>query len=374
MSWTLSTRALTIALVLALVSCSRDESVWSPLALDPPEAIPLAWPDTNTLVVGYRGSLYRYDLAGRKLGEQIAESYAGSYEPNCFGPKGGYFRVFPPVVTTKNGTKRTSAPKNQRIRQVPEWSRPDVYTEEAEPALPWSTNPLDCSRIDPKEYRNKFAARIPDGRRVVSLHPLLAAGDADAFVTLPKGARPAGRILHIYRVGAYAPPLDLPLPGATEAPADFNSVVRSYRESDGGYLIYESNSQFDANLSPWPLTAWRLGPDLLTVRAITLPAGPWVVPHGFLKSMSCFSCGCSCYAHFDLAGANGRVYAHVYGKSVEDSTAGVYELVSVDGRATWVRRVAGNFGGRILVSPDGCSIAYSDVDGRLQLARAGSCG
>ena len=95
MSSTFSVHALTIALVLALVSCSRNQSAWSPLALDPPQAIPLAWPDANTLIVGYRGSLYRYDLAGRKLGERLAESYAGSYEPNCFGPKAGTSPSFP---------------------------------------------------------------------------------------------------------------------------------------------------------------------------------------------------------------------------------------------------------------------------------------
>ena len=253
--------------------------------------------------------------------------------------------------------------------------RPDVYAEDAEPALPWHTNPLDCSRFDLKERARKIAALERDGRLVRSLRPLLAAGDGDAFVTLPKSAgHAAGRILHFSGGGTGAPLLDLPLPGSTEAPASLNSVVRSHRESDGSYLIYESNSQFDANLSPWPLTAWRLGPDLATVRAITLPAGPWVVPHGFFKSMSCFSCGCSCYAHFDLAGAHGRIYAHVHGKSVEDSAAGVYELTQANGKATWVRRVKGNFGGRILVSPDRCSVAYSDGDGRLRLARAGSCG
>ena len=151
--------------------------------------------------------------------------------------KGGYFAVFPPVVTTKNGTTITSAPKNQRLRHVPEWSRPDVYAEDAEPRLPWHTNPLDCSRFDLKERARKIAALERDGRLVRSLRPLLAAGDGDAFVTLPKSAgHAAGRILHFSGGGTGAPLLDLPLPGSTEAPASLNSVVRSHRESDGSYL------------------------------------------------------------------------------------------------------------------------------------------
>ena len=123
--------------------------------------------------------------------------------------------------------------------------------------------------------------------------------------------------------------------------------------------------------SAWPLTAWRLAPDLATVRALTLPPGPWVVPHGFFKKLGCFSCGCSCYADFDLSGAQGRIYAHVHGKSVDDSAAGIYELTHAKGKAAWVQRVEGNFGGRILVSPDGCRVAYSDPDRRLRLVSAG---
>jgi hypothetical protein len=69
------------------------------------------------------------------------------------------------------------------------------------------------------------------------------------------------------------------------------------------------------------------------------------------------------------------MYAHVYGKSVDDSAAGIYELAYpdgqpawaeyADGKAAWVRRVKGNFAGPVLVSPDGCRIAYSDPALRL---------
>ena len=89
--------------------------------------------------------------------------------------------------------------------------------------------------------------------------------------------------------------------------------------------------------------------------------------------MGHLSGGCACYAHFDLDGAQGRLYAHVYGKSVEDSAAGIYELTSADGKPAWAQRVNDSFEGGMLVSPDGRRIAYADSKGRMRLLSAGLC-
>jgi hypothetical protein len=367
-----------LAIALILAACGRNEPASPALALDPPEAMPLAWHDASTLIVGYRGSVYRYDLNSRQLGQRLADSYDDTdfQGVNCFRPRGGRFAVHRPVVTDERGMRSTSAPAQQRFRHVPDWSQPDKYVEDAGPAVSGSTNPLDCSRLDYADRTRKVAAIERDGRWVVSPEPLLRADDGDAFVTVPGGPDDAsGRILHLRGFGADAVPRKLRLHSATDAPTSSRPVVRSFQDSDGSYVIYETTSEFNANQSAWPLTAWRLGSDLSTLRTLALPPGPWVVPHGFFKQLGCFSCGCSCYAHFALDGAQRRMYAHVYGKSVDDSAAGIYELAYpdgqpawaeyADGKAAWVRRVKGNFAGPVLVSPDGCRIAYSDPALRL---------
>jgi hypothetical protein len=364
--------AFAVAFVVA--ACGRNEPP-PPLVLDPPEAIPLAWRDANTLIVGYRGSIHRYDLGTTQLGQRLADSYdsVGFQGASCFRPEGGRFAVLPPEVTTRNGVTTTTVPKGQRYRHVPDWSRPDQYVEDAELVAGWSTNPLDCSRFDYKARARKVAAMEHEGLVVRSPRPLVLARDGEAFLTVPRGTdRAGGRVLQVSRHGADAL-RELPLFGATDALPDANVEVRSFLDPDGSYVVYEATRVFDANRGAWPLTAWRLGPDLAAAKALTLPPGPWIEPHGFFKQLSCFSCGCSCYSHFELDGAQGRIYAHVHGKSVEDSAAGIYELTYVGGKPAWTQRVKDNFAGSMLVSPDGCRVVYADSERRLRLLSAGSC-
>jgi hypothetical protein len=194
----LSLQALAIALILA--ACGRNEPASPALALDPAEVTPLAWHDASTLIVGYRGSIHRYDLSSRQLGQRLADSYDDTdfQHVNCFRPHGGRFAVHRPVVTDERGTRSTSAAAQQRFRHVPDWSQPDKYVEDAEPAISGNINPLDCSRFDYKECTRKVAAIERDGRWVVSPDPLLRADDGDAFVTVSGGPDDAsGRILHL---------------------------------------------------------------------------------------------------------------------------------------------------------------------------------
>ncbi|MFC5767876.1 hypothetical protein [Thauera sinica] len=359
-----------------MTACGQHDPGWTTLALEPQDIAPLAWIDTNTLVVGHRDSIYRYDLKSRQLKQRLAEKYDTTdfQHSNCFSSRGGRFGINLPVRSTKSNVTIISAPKEQRFRHVRDWSRPELNTEDSDLSIWWNTNPLDCSPFDYKERERKVAILKRGETLVQSPRPLLLASEGDAFVTVDKSARSTGsRILHLFSHGSDAPSRAIPLPGATNSSPDMGSELHSFRDSDGSYVIYESNREFDANRNVWPLTAWRLAPDLTVTRVLMLPGGPWVRSHGLLKAFSCFSCGCSCYAHFDLAGAQGRIYAHIYGKSVGDSVAGVYELTHVKAETHWVQGVAGNFSGPILVSPEGCRIAYADADGRPWIVQVKSC-
>ena len=168
-----SLQALAIALILA--ACGRNEPASPALWLDPAEATPLAWHDAGTLIVGYRGSIYRYDLSSRQLGQRLADSYDATdfQHVNCFRPRGGRFAVHRPVVTDESGTRSTAAPAQQRFRHVPDWSQPDKYVEDAEPAISGSINPLDDDAVSWSEK-----AFLSDPSYVLSSALVLAASSA----------------------------------------------------------------------------------------------------------------------------------------------------------------------------------------------------
>lgn len=362
--------------VLVTTACGQKDAPWAPLALEPQDVVPLAWSDANTLVVGYRDSIYQYDLGSYQLKQRLAEKYDTTdfQHSNCFSSRAGRFAMNLPVRSTTSGVTTTSVPKEQLSRYVPDWSRSELYAEDTYPMMWWNTNPLDCSPFDYEERKRKVAILERDGSFVRSLRPLLLASEGDGFVTVDKrvnGTNP--RVFHLFNHDSDAPSRAIPLPSATNSAPDMGSEFRSFRDSDGTYVLYETSSEFDADRNIWPLTAWRLAPDHTVAQVLILPRGPWVRSHGIFKQLSCFSCGCSCYAHFDLTGAQGRIYAHVYGKSVEDSVAGVYELTHVKDETNWVHRITGNFGGPILVASDGCRIAYSDKEGRPRVVDAKSC-
>lgn len=259
----------------------------------------------------YRGSLHLYDVGKRTLGARVSDSYDGInlQGSNCFRPQGGRFAVLPPVVTPRGGMTTTAAPQDQRLRHVPDWSRPEEYADETEVATAWNLNPLDCSRIDDKERARKVAEIESRGSAVRSPRPLVLARDGDAFVSVPRGAGKTGaRVLHVSG-------REVPLPGATDVLPDSNTTVASVLDSDGSYVLYETTSVFDAKRGAWPLTAWRLGPDLATVKVLTV----------------------------------------------------------TDGKPAWTQRLKDNFEGGMFVSPDGCRIAYADSERRMRLLSAGPC-
>ncbi|TXT30230.1 MAG: hypothetical protein FD131_1858 [Rhodocyclaceae bacterium] len=360
---------------LLLTACSRTDSVSTIVALEPKDAIPLAWRNSNTLIVDYHGSIYAYDISARKLNQRLVDNYdTTSPHWNCFSPNGGRFAIALPVRSTNTANSARPMATEHKTRYIPDWTRSESYVEDTNSIQWWNTNPFDCSPIDHEERKRKIASLEGEGRFVRSPSPLLLAREGDAFVTLNRSeSGTTGRILHLFSYGAKVTSREISLSSATNSPPSDGSDILSFRDSDGSYVIFESNSDFDANRGIWPLTAWRLFPGLTTVSAFVLPSGPWIQPHGFFKSLSCFSCGCMCYAHFELTGAYGHIYAHVHGQSVEDAAAGIYKLIRDKDGANWVLVVAANFSGKALASPEGCRVAYSDADRRLQLVEIKNC-
>lgn len=59
---------------------------------------------------------------------------------------------------------------------------------------------------------------------------------------------------------------------------------------------------------------------------IALPVGPFIQPSNWLKSIKAFSCGPSCYQHFDVAFLGKSLYGIAYGWAVDNSVRGIYEL------------------------------------------------
>src|SRR3954454_7044642 len=68
-------RALSLLAMLLIAACGQREATWTSVAMAPEDVLPLAWTDTNTLVVGHRGSIYRYDLPSRQLEQRLVEKH-----------------------------------------------------------------------------------------------------------------------------------------------------------------------------------------------------------------------------------------------------------------------------------------------------------
>ena len=75
--------------------------------------------------------------------------------------------------------------------------------------------------------------------------------------------------------------------------------------------------------------------------------------------LSCFSCGCECYADVDFIPVGGRIFLHSNGYAMQGHLLGLYELR--DGRVEPV--IKGHLFAPIF-SKDGCTIAYTKISDR----------
>jgi hypothetical protein len=336
----------------------------------------LTWRDSETLIVGNKGAIHLFNVNTNSLGERIVDRYVKIKwrQDDCFQPAGGRFYLREPESTTVTSGEASPREKGPLRRVIRDWSQPHVFTDSADDDSQSGTNPLDCQPMDYRLRAERKAALEQRLRSVQSSQALLSSSDGDAMVSfLEINGSVRDRRLDLFRGDSRKPFRALPLPAAEGSDPDYRSEVRSFRDSDGSYILYETHANFDANDTPWPLTAWRLSPDLSTVRPFLLPAGPWIVPHGPGKQLSCFSCGCSCYSHFDLMGTHGRLYAHIHGKAVSERSAGLYTLIVPAGKPAWRQVIKGRLPGPIALSPDGCRVAYMDAEQKLRISSTKAC-
>ena len=143
-------------------------------------------------------------------------------------------------------------------------------------------------------------------------------------------------------------------------------VSSFFDESMKNYLLYETTREFNSKMEHWPLYAWRMNKDLQIIENYALPAGPWVKPQGLFKQLSCFSCGCSCYSSFKLYGGGGKTFAAVSAPIDDEASSGIFQLINTNKGSSWDNLYAGKLSSKIIVSPNGCKIVFSDKEDRLK--------
>ena len=132
------------------------------------------------------------------------------------------------------------------------------------------------------------------------------------------------------------------------------------------YLLHPNRQQFaqpsfSASPKNWSMSVQLLSAETRAEEVVSLPAGPWVYRHGFLKTMSCFSCGCACYESINMRMEDGQIYFMPYGKAVEDKHRGIYKLDRESADLKWQPiKLGGDVDSAFAISPDGCQVAVSE--------------
>ena len=148
----------------------------------------------------------------------------------------------------------------------------------------------------------------------------------------------------------------------------FEEVVNTrFDRAKSQYVTYPIYfPPFSNSPQNWSITAQVLSAGISTdtegKESVTLPAGPWVHSYGLLKTMSCFSCGCSCYENIEMQAENGQIYLMPYGAAVDEQHRGIYKLNRDSTPLEWKpiklgKQVSSTFA----VAPDGCRIAVSEA-------------
>jgi hypothetical protein len=346
--------------------------------LNQDNAKPLTWLSDNIIVIGKGASIYLYDIKHETLLERVADSYDESnfQWKNCFTPDASVFAVKSPKIENKNDMIIKSAPAQQSFRYVVDWKQPN--TAKYVDLSMWATNELDCTLFSGNDRRAYIKRRnVEDGFVDYVQHwPLLNSIHGESFLFIKKlSQNKYAKYIELSRkmTNVQDTSKDLfkqlrldydGMPHGNEIfPNDIESFYDSYKVN---YVLYEKTDIFDSKRGVWPLSAWRVTPNLELIERYTLPPGPWVKKHSFLKQISCFSCGCECYSNMKLHGGGGKIYAHIWGKAIDRDEAGIYRLEEIDGKANWSNLFLGNFGNQIIVSPDGCTVVFSDQNNKLK--------
>lgn len=112
-----------------------------------------------------------------------------------------------------------------------------------------------------------------------------------------------------------------------------------------------------------PFDAWWFDPQTGSLAHIVIPDGPWfsdVAADPILRPMSCFSCGCDCYRHYDVKVSAGSIFIRITAEhgALRDATTGIYVLRPAS--LKW-QKVPGTESSTALdqIDGDGCRIALN---------------
>lgn len=362
---------LAIITLVALLPLLFKKAPHESLPYNKVEAV-LYWLDDNRLLLSSNRRLVVYDVKRKTEIIDITAHYGATnlQAIKCISGEGAIFAFQLPT----QDNARSNVSLAPTLRWLRNWHDLDTYTD-LDYAEWWNVNPLDCH---PFNYqREKSKSRATQGTQVeqsMNFPKLLKTNDGltEVYQTsknrnvtivvrdeVHQNASTAeqdttGAIIHISKqLQIEVPPyvrINSPLP-----------IYPTYDVSRNLYLWYTSEHSFSADPNEWSLMAWTVTPALTVQKVFALPAGPWVYPHSFLKQLSCFACGCGCYEHLSIQMANGKIFLMVWGKAVDDSDMGLYqlEMKGTDEKLSWQPIVTGSVGKDFAVAPNGCSIAYT---------------
>jgi len=335
------------------------------------------WFANNDLLFVENERLFRYSPTTNKrmpLAPSVITPDQSVVLPLCATEVGGAVSVMPTVALHPPPPKKRSAGSPAayvdysltEIWLVEDWQHPEKAQHVKN--LPyWAINPLDCQlRVNAKTFK-------PDLPKLPASHPLAhgvpeqnstsllpsTMGQTTVYATEPT----APWTVLLTQKNAIRKRWDIAL--ESQARIGYASYLQPVLDRKQQAVVWLTRQSFNADPKQWSLSAWRIALETLTMTPLSLPAGPWVYPHDFLKQLSCFSCGCSCYEQLAFAQENGQLVVHVSGKAVEEKHQGLYRLVSVSehpgepAKSRWLPWVKGPIDNDFALAPDGCRVAYT---------------
>lgn len=123
------------------------------------------------------------------------------------------------------------------------------------------------------------------------------------------------------------------------------------------YFIYKRDLRDFGMDEHWPYTFWHLDLKDMSSRRVELPAGPWVGDTE--ERFQCFSCGCGCYRRGLFSAHDQTVLLRINGIGFSAKSQGIYKIDTKALGQGWEKIIKGPTNGPIVVSPNGCQLAYT---------------
>lgn len=141
-----------------------------------------------------------------------------------------------------------------------------------------------------------------------------------------------------------------------EAPENSNGVVR-FEVQDLDFTGHDTVQLIGSTerREEWPLTVNVIKPDG-EQQTVLLPVGPFIKDGDFFKDLSCFSCGCSCYQHLNMALIGDDLHLIASGWAIDDEHRGIYRLAG----DAWEQVLSLPENARYFEQVGECTIAWVD--------------